>query len=561
MERGTIHMSSTRTRAAAVAGALSALALAAAPAAYAGGYPLPADPGTPAKPTKKVIKLSVAKSCTAATLNKTCFTTFAAAVAKAKQTGAHKNEYTLTIAKGTWKEPIILEGHQWDGITIQGATSNAADTVIDLSTLSAPANQDAILINGTSGVTIKNLTVTHYKSNGVWIVNTQTLFGGMTYLVDNVTASFGGVYGIFARNSFGGTIKNSEAYYNNDSGFYIGETPPQTKPVRTTITGVKAWGNELGYSGTNSRYVTITKSKWFNNGIGIVPNLLLSEDFPPPSDNIYIDNDIYGNNLNYFVGKNADGTSTAVANKSNHLQVTPFTVNYGALGGADYPPGIGILLFGSQKSTIQNNRIWGNKLVGVGMLNPSILLTDTSGYKKVCPTGVTPISADCQTLKDSFVLKANKVFGNKFGNNGANQNGRDIFYANDGVGNCIGGTGSKANTFAGQSKLVTIGEPTLPKVWASCSDSKFKVTTANSGLTMAYFDTLTFTDATSNSGNAGMGSRDPSGADYVDNSYHDGRWLHANDQAAWPTGFGSPIERCQFKVANTPLSGCVGDGK
>ncbi|MEI7889236.1 MAG: right-handed parallel beta-helix repeat-containing protein [Actinomycetes bacterium] len=552
-------MTSTRIRVAVVVAAVTALAMSAAPTAFAGGYPLPENPGTISKPTKSVKKLVASKTCTTATANAhTCFSTLAAAVAAAKQTGKHKYEYTITITAGTWREPVLVEGHQFDGLTITGSTGNAADTVIDLSTLSAPDNQDAILINGAAGVTVKNLTVTRYHGNGVWIVNVQNMFGTKTYLVNNVVASFGGVYGIFARNSFGGTMSNSEAYYNNDSGFYVGETPTQTKPLRTTLTGLKSWGNELGYSGTNSKYVTITKSKWFNNGIGIVPNLLFSEDFPPPSDNIIIDNDVYGNNLNYFVGTNADGSSTAVANKTNRLQVTPFTVNYGSLGGADYPPGIGILLFGSQKTTIQNNRVWGNKLLGVGMLNPSILLTDSSSYKAVCPVGVTP-SVACNTLKNTFNLKWNKIIGNKFGNLGRNQNGRDIFYANDGTANCIGGTGSNANTVGGvQSSLVTIGEPTLPKFWATCPVA---ASFANSGLTLSYFDALTFTDATSESGATGMGARDPSGADFVNNSYHDGRWLHKTDQAAWPTGFGTPIERCKFKVAATPLSGCVGDGK
>ena len=39
--------------------------------------------------------------------------------------------------------------------------------------------------------------------------------------------------------------------------------------------------NVLGYSGTNSRYVTIKDSDWYNNGVGIVPNTLDSEPFEP----------------------------------------------------------------------------------------------------------------------------------------------------------------------------------------------------------------------------------------------------------------------------------------
>ena len=76
-----------------------------------------------------------------------------------------------------------------------------------------------------------------------------------------------GVYGIYAFNSRRRRRwSDSEAAWNNDSGFYIGQTPPQTKPIRSIVRNVKSYGNVLGFSGTNMRYVTITKSQWFNNG-------------------------------------------------------------------------------------------------------------------------------------------------------------------------------------------------------------------------------------------------------------------------------------------------------
>ena len=78
-----------------------------------------------------------------------------------------------------------------------------------------------------------------------------------------------GVYGVYAFNSKGGEMSDSEAYYNSDSGFYVGQTPPQKgKKKRTIVKNVDSWGNVLGFSGTNMRYVTITKSRWYNNGAG-----------------------------------------------------------------------------------------------------------------------------------------------------------------------------------------------------------------------------------------------------------------------------------------------------
>ena len=97
-------------------------------------------------------------------------------------------------------------------------------------------------------------------------------------------------------------MENSQASYNSDSGFYIGQTPKQTTPVRSIVRNVKSFGNVLGFSGTNMRYVTITKSQWFNNGTGIVPNALDTEKYAPPEDNVITDNDIFWNNFNYYAG-------------------------------------------------------------------------------------------------------------------------------------------------------------------------------------------------------------------------------------------------------------------
>ena len=66
---------------------------------------------------------------------------------------------------------------------------------------------------------------------------------------------------------------------------------------------VEGWGSPLGFSATNMRYVTITKSRFYNNAAGIVPNALDSEKYPPAENNVIIDNDIFWNNFNFHQGK------------------------------------------------------------------------------------------------------------------------------------------------------------------------------------------------------------------------------------------------------------------
>ena len=153
-----------------------------------------------------------------------------------------------------------------------------------------------MLISGADEVTVRGIKAQNYTSNGFFFVN------AVGYTAQDLIAAKTGVYGIYAFNSKGGTMRDSEAYYNNDAGFYIGQTPAQVKPVRSIVDNIDSWGNPLGWSGTNMRYVTITNSRFYNNAAGLVPNALDSEKFPPAEDNIIRGNEIFWNNFNFHQG-------------------------------------------------------------------------------------------------------------------------------------------------------------------------------------------------------------------------------------------------------------------
>ena len=138
------------------------------------------------------------------------------------------------------------------------------------------------------------------------------------------------------------------------------------------------------------RYVTITKSQFFNNGTGIVPNALDTEKFAPPEDNVITDNDVFWNNFNYYKG-------------------APFKMIPSATS-VPYPVGVGILLFGGRRNRIENNRVYGNYLVGIGALQQFLL-----------------------KQKDAQDLVGNSVRFNQMGMGGADPNGRDLFYDGNGT--------------------------------------------------------------------------------------------------------------------------------
>ena len=250
--------------------------------------------------------------------------------------------------------------------------------------------QNGIFVNDADEVTVDGFMAQGYKSNGFFFTNLNG------YTMNHLIAKQTGVYGLYAFNTIGGSMLNSEAYYVNDGAFYIGQTPPQAKPIRSIVRNVSGWGSPLGFSATNMRYVTITKSRFYNNALGIAPNALDSEKYPPAEDNVIIDNDIFWNNFNFHQGK---------------PPFTPRTTGTAALA----PVGTGILLLGGKGNRIENNRIYGNYLTGVAAVE-AILVTKTP---------------------EARTLANNVVRGNQFGLNGTDVNGVDIAYDGNGTNNVL----------------------------------------------------------------------------------------------------------------------------
>ena len=367
-----------------IAGLALVAALAIPGAALAGQYPPPSNPTTQKPPKGPFHTFTVCK--------KGCkYTTIQSAVNKAKAGD------TVKVKSGTYREAVQVTGASKRYLKLVGNPKDPSKVVLDGSRGKGVPRQNGVWVNGANQVTVDGLTAKHYNGNGFYVVNVDG------YELNHLVATLVGVYGVYAFNSLGGVMENSTASYNSDSGFYIGQTPPQTKPKRSIVRNVKAFGNVLGFSGTNMRYVTITKSQWFNNGTGIVPNALDSEKYAPPEDNVITDNDVFWNNFNYYKG-------------------APFKLRKQATA-TPYPVGVGILLFGGRRDQVTNNRVYGNYLVGIGALK-QILLKQTN-------------AAD---------LIGNQVHDNVFGLGGTDLNGRELFYDGSGSDNCFGPNVGVQNT-------------------------------------------------------------------------------------------------------------------
>src|SRR5215207_6782087 len=340
-------------------------------------YPEPKDPGTVTpEPTGKGKTLTVCKksSCKYRTIQK--------AVNKAKAGD------TVKVKPGKYKEAVRVKGAKKSYLTLVGNPKNPAKVILE----GKGGKQNGVFVDGADEVTVRGFKAQNYGANGFFFVNV------VGYTARDLIAAKTGVYGIYAFNSKGGTMRDSEAYYNNDAGFYIGQTPAQQKPIRSIVTNIDSWGNPLGWSGTNMRYVTITESRFYNNAAGIVPNALDSEKFPPAEDNVIADNDIFWNNFDFHKGAPfpipSDGTAALI------------------------PVGTGVLLLGGRRNTVEDNRIYGNWQVGVALVE-GLLLMDPEN-------------------QDARALVGNEILGNQFGLDGTDLNGRELAYDGNGTDNCFG---------------------------------------------------------------------------------------------------------------------------
>jgi hypothetical protein len=314
---------------------------------------------------------------------------------------------TVRVKPGTYVEGVIVPKSK-DRITITG-TKSAKRTILQgkgaKDKQGNPA-QNGVFVDGADGVTIRNLTAKNYPANGFFVRDCDG------YLMKGLVAAFNRSYGLYAFNCKGGRMTRSLGYGHGDSAFYVGQTPRQAKPKRTSLDHLVGRENVLGFSGTNSRYVDITASDFYNNGAGVVPNTLKSEKYPPSEAGTVTGNRIFWNNFNYFA-------------PTSRVEPLP-----SATGSFYYPTGVGVTLLGTKGWKVSDNDIFGNFKWGV------LLVSD-------------PDIAAATTID-------NDITGNRMGGVSGDANGVDFFTEGSGSGNCYADNGADATFDAGSLPNTTL---------------------------------------------------------------------------------------------------------
>ncbi|GAA3025436.1 right-handed parallel beta-helix repeat-containing protein [Microbacterium dextranolyticum] len=204
----------------------------------------------------------------------------------------------ILIAPGTYPETVTISTPD---VTVRGEDRNG--TVID-----GGGIRPYGVVSIADGVRVENLTVTGATFYGVLFTGLHDDSGPSApsangyekwdptkfpplqrYLVDHVTATNNGLYGIYAFNAQHGVIRDSYASGSADSGIYLG----QCVNCDALITGNVAERNAVGFENANaSDSVLVAGNRFAGNRIGMTLLSSYQEAFTPQRGN-----DIVGNLL------------------------------------------------------------------------------------------------------------------------------------------------------------------------------------------------------------------------------------------------------------------------
>jgi hypothetical protein len=235
----------------------------------------------------------------------------------------------ILVAPGTYHEEVVVE--KVENITIRGLDRNR--TVLD-----GEHRRDNGVKVFRNGVALENLTIRNYTSNGAFFTGDFDSHYVLTgYRASYVTVHNNGDYGLYAFNATKGVFDHDLGSGHPDAGFYVG----QCDPCDAVITDSVAERNMLGFTGTNASGVTIVRSEFRDNLIGVVPNSNDGEKLAPQRRATIAGNWVHDNGM----------AAVPVSDPQYHLVW-----------------GNGILVTGGEDDVITRNRVEGNARGGIGIM-------------------------------------------------------------------------------------------------------------------------------------------------------------------------------------------------
>lgn len=290
---------------------------------------------------------------------------------------------TVKVMPGDYIEPAVSGPAVRITKSLKLLAKSKLKNGVKVRILAGPGQTDGIVVEPANpgdpdvvGVKIQGFTVEGFPKMGIWLKHVRKFTIQGNESINNLEN------GIFPTLSAKGNVKKNVAYGAQDAALWV-EASEDVRVMQNEL-----YDSPTGLEITVSKNVKATKNIIHDNVVGVGLYHPNGASLPPlggDGDWVLKGNKIYNNNK-------------------------PNTAPPGSLV-SGLPPGLGILLVGVDKVTIEKNEITGNEFVGVAVLDWCIALDGTDFD---CDTN-PPI---VQSAPDLNLIRKNTL-----GNNGGNPPG------------------------------------------------------------------------------------------------------------------------------------------
>lgn len=289
----------------------------------------------------------------------------------------------IQIEPGVYEEAIVVDQ---PNIQLIGA----GDGVV----IQNPGDEENGITVGDSGdgFVLKNVTIQDFEENGVFMTGVDH------FLLSHVVTINNGEYGLFPLFCSHGVIEHCSATGHKDTGIYVGQS------TDVEINFNAAYANVNGIEIENCSDIIASKNQSYNNVAGILVVLLPGLSTKTSSDILITNNHVYDNNHENF-SEPGGGFENFV------------------------PSGSGILVVGTDNTTVQDNNVNGNNFVGIATVSTLILGS---------LAGIPPEAfADIEPNPDGTKITSNVLHNNGSAPpSGIPLPGVDLLWDGSGVNNC-----------------------------------------------------------------------------------------------------------------------------
>jgi parallel beta-helix repeat protein len=252
----------------------------------------------------------------------------------------------IYIEPGTYKESILVNKQ---GISLIGLDDDHKKIII----LNPGSEENGINVTGDGdGFILKNVTVEGFEENGVLLTEVDN------FVLDHVNAVNNSEYGLFPVHCNHGVIKFCSATGSSDTGIYVGQSS------NVNIQNNLAFANVSGFEIENCTNVTASLNESYNNAGGFLVFLLPGLPVNTSTNITVFNNYIHDN---------------------NHVNFAPPGGGFETF----IPTGAGMLLVGTDNTTIRNNIIRNNNFVGIATVS-TLVLGALAGLPPAAFAGIEP---------------------------------------------------------------------------------------------------------------------------------------------------------------------------